>query len=193
MPHADAQMTRHVIPRGHTSDAAPDRLHDAGALIAQDHRQRCARERSVGDVEAAVAYAARRQSDPDLTGFRIVHLDVAQLHRFADGLQDRRFDCQRHGTSIRQSRWRDVGSRTSRSPSASGLKRKHRDEYRDPRVHGEPPGAAEDVLAATREDVAPRGGWRHHAEAEEAQGRLNQDRVRDHQAGHRHAGRERVG
>ena len=87
---------------------------------------------------------------------------------------------------------RSFGSRVSRSQSPSRLTPSAVRASAAPGQGAQPPRHVQEV-AALRQHAAPGGRGRLHAEAEEADGRLGHDELRELQAGHHDDGRRHVG
>jgi len=67
-----------VIPGLDPGHAPPDRVDDAGALVAADDREAHPRV-ALLDVVVGVAQPGRVELDPDLVGLRLVELEVGDL------------------------------------------------------------------------------------------------------------------
>ena len=90
-PAEAGQAGDHVITRPHGRDLGPDRLHDTGALVAEDERAVQRVERLALDhVQVAVADAAGGGAYQHLAPPRIVDLDRLDRERLVQLPEDRR-------------------------------------------------------------------------------------------------------
>ena len=78
-----------VVARRQRGDVRPDRLDDAGALVAEHGRRVAGRVGAGGGVEVGVADAAGVQPDQHLAGPRLGQLDLLHRERLAELLQHR--------------------------------------------------------------------------------------------------------
>ena len=72
-----------MVARPQVGDAGPHALHDARALVAQDHGVGRVAAGAVHAVEAAVADTGRHHLHVDLAGARRVEVDVIDHQRLA--------------------------------------------------------------------------------------------------------------
>src|SRR5581483_11040250 len=84
-----------VVARPHEPDVGPDRLDDAGALVAEDARRVPGRVCAGRRVQVGVANPARGEPDERLPRLRLVELDLLDGERPAELLEDCGADPQR--------------------------------------------------------------------------------------------------
>ena len=101
-PHGTSHDSATGWPDADRADAVADRLHDARAFVAHDHR-RGPRPLAVADVQVGMTDARREQPDADLAGPRVGERQRLDRDRLAEGAE--------HGGSR--------SSVTSRPPAAA--------------------------------------------------------------------------
>jgi hypothetical protein len=79
-----------VVAGRHALDVLAGRLHDAGALVAEDRGRVAGRVGAARGVEVGVAHAAGGEPNEHLAGLRAVELDVLDDERLRELLQDGR-------------------------------------------------------------------------------------------------------
>ena len=81
-----------VVARRDRGDAVADRLDDAGALVAEHRRRVPRRVGAGGGVQVGVADAARGEPDEHLARLRLGELELLDLERRAELLENRGLD-----------------------------------------------------------------------------------------------------